>query len=410
MKTPSIQFLIILLASPIILFAQNHEVQDTKIEQTNLLFIEGGTFNMGQDAENDIVRRVTVSSFYIDATEVSNKEYRNFVNDLKKQDPKKSKEMLPDTSIWIRCIEPVLGAKLAKDYFRMPAFDYYPVVGVSWVQAWAFITWKSDRQNEELAIKNGCWTSEFQEKYNFSTKEFVAGNYHKKEGKEFPECLNTLYPNYRLLSEAEWELAAWAMIGERELTSEGRVRNQVFNPLVTEGKDRHHKKAVDKYRKLALQHARKHPLPSYYEIEKYNLPKSIFEGAINQYGIYNLNHNVSEWVQDAYRPISKTVTVAPNTPAPNVERGTNVETVPADKMNDMDESWDEVLANGEAAEKSRVNATKGLKVFKGTSGKSKKSPGDRYGAKASGQQERLIGFRCGMTRILPPSSKEWFTR
>lgn len=402
MKALFVQFLVTLLACPILLFAQNNRVHDTKIEQTNLLFVEGGTFNMGQDAENDIVRRVTVSSFYIDATEVSNKEYRSFVNYLKKQDSNKAKEMLPDTSIWIRCTKPALGAQLAKDYFRRQAFDYYPVVGVSWVQATAFMTWKSDQYNEQLAIKNGCWTSEFQEKYTFSTKEFLAGNYHEKEGKEVPECLNTLYPNYRLLSEAEWEFAAWALIGKQELTNEGTVRNQVFNPLTTEGKDKHHKKAVDKYRKLVLQHARKHPLPSYYEIEKYKLPKSIFEGEVNNYGVYNLNHNVSEWVQDAYRSISKTVAVSPNTPAPNVERGTNVETVPKDKMNDMDKSWDEVLANGKAAERSQAKATKGLKVFKGTSGKSKKSPGDRYGAKASGEQERLIGFRCGMTRVLPP--------
>ena len=42
----------------------------------NLVFIEGRTFDMGYGTY--AVRRVTVSSFYIDATEVWNKHYRAF--------------------------------------------------------------------------------------------------------------------------------------------------------------------------------------------------------------------------------------------------------------------------------------------------------------------------------------------
>lgn len=390
MKMLFTQFLIIILLFPVSLLAQNEK---EALEQTNLLLIEGGTFNMGKDAEKDIVRRVTVSSFYIDATEVTNKEYRDFVNYLAAQDTKLSKEMLPDTMIWLRQMEASIGRQLAKDYFRLPAFDYYPVVGVSWMQATAFSEWRSDRYNEQLAIENGCWTTELQKKYNFSTKEFLAGNYHKKEGKEFQKCANALYPNYRLLSEAEWEFAAWALIG---------TQNQVFDPLATEGKNKHHKKAVDKYRKLVLQQAKKYPLPAYYDSEKYNLPKSVFEGTVNRYGIYNLNNNVAEWVQNSYHPIVKKSAINPNTPAPNVERGTNVDAVPADKISDMDESWEEILANGKAAAKSHAIHPDKLMVVKGTSGsttKKEKSPGNRSSAKASGQCERLIGFRCGMTRV-----------
>ena len=78
----------------------------------------------------------------------------------------------------------------------------------------------------------------------------------------------------------------------------------------------------------------------------------------------------------------------------------------------MDKPWDEIVANGKAAEKSRTVHENTLRVLKGTSGfKSRdgKSPGNRYSAKASGQNERLIGFRCGMTRFFPPNSKSWYT-
>jgi formylglycine-generating enzyme required for sulfatase activity len=382
MKISSHQFMFttFLLLFSIALFAQEKgQTQHEKIEQTNLLLIEGGIFTMGQDVEGDIARKVTVSAFYIDATEVTNKEYRAFITYLEAQSSIYLNEMLPDTSIWTRCVGTEIGTQLVADYFRLPAFDYYPVVGVSWIQATAFSKWRSDRHNEQLAIEKGYWTADLQAKYDFSTSTFLAGNYHKKEGKKLPKDFNLLLPNYRLLSEAEWELAAWALIGKRELDNEGRISNQVYNPFATEGKDKHHKKAIDKYRKLVLQHARKNPLPSYYNTEKYNLPKAVFEGEINRYGIYNLNNNVAEWVQDPYRPIVKTTAVNPHTPAPKVKQGTNA----------------------------GVDATR-LRVVKGTSerdAKNKKSPGSRSSAKASGQYGQLIGFRCGMTMTEMPQFK-----
>ena len=50
-----------------------------------LVFVQGGTFTMGQTDEdvmgdwNNIPRRVSVPSFYIDATEVANVHYREYL-------------------------------------------------------------------------------------------------------------------------------------------------------------------------------------------------------------------------------------------------------------------------------------------------------------------------------------------
>lgn len=51
----------------------------------NCVLVEGGTFTMGNTQEdvtyewNNVPRRVTVSSFYMDETEVANIDYREYV-------------------------------------------------------------------------------------------------------------------------------------------------------------------------------------------------------------------------------------------------------------------------------------------------------------------------------------------
>ena len=54
------------------------------------MFIEGGTFSMGRVEQdvmyewNNVPRRVTVSSFYLDETEVSNMDYLEYLYWLKR--------------------------------------------------------------------------------------------------------------------------------------------------------------------------------------------------------------------------------------------------------------------------------------------------------------------------------------
>jgi len=78
-----------------------------------LVFVEGGTFMMGQTEEdvmgdwNNIPRRVSVPSFYIDRSEVSNLHYREYLHWLNRVfDPSDPANMpiimgaLPDTLVW----------------------------------------------------------------------------------------------------------------------------------------------------------------------------------------------------------------------------------------------------------------------------------------------------------------------
>ena len=68
-----------------------YEKVDYKGQDTgpNLVLVEGGTFTMGLSQEdvmyewNAVPRRVTVTSFYMDETEITNNEYRQFVEWVK---------------------------------------------------------------------------------------------------------------------------------------------------------------------------------------------------------------------------------------------------------------------------------------------------------------------------------------
>ncbi len=57
---------------------------------------------------------------------------------------------LPDTLVWrdeLDYNEPYIN-----NYLRHPAFNNYPVVGVSWEQANDFCKWRTDRVNEKILI------------------------------------------------------------------------------------------------------------------------------------------------------------------------------------------------------------------------------------------------------------------
>ena len=126
-----------------------------------LVLVHGGTFTMGS-SENDITvdhnnieRKVTVPSFYMDETEVTNNHYREYVYWLKRvyvDYPEVGINALPDTNVWRNRLaynEPYVDL-----YYRHPAYQDYPVVGVSWQQATAYAAWRTDRVNEMIEDLN----------------------------------------------------------------------------------------------------------------------------------------------------------------------------------------------------------------------------------------------------------------
>jgi formylglycine-generating enzyme len=162
----------------------NYEGQATG---PNLVPIEGGTFVMGltdQDVTyewNNIARRVTVSSFYMDETEVRNTDYREYLywlaNTFGEQYPEVVRRALPDTLVWRD--ELAYNEPLVETYFRHPSYDDYPVVGVSWNQANEFCKWRTDRVNEMILVEKGIidLTTDQKNENNFNTEAYLVGQY-----------------------------------------------------------------------------------------------------------------------------------------------------------------------------------------------------------------------------------------
>jgi len=156
-----------------------------------LVLIEGGTFTMGS-VEQDVMydwnsmrKRVTVSSFYMDETEISNVDYREYLNWIYKvffdEYPELYLKALPDTLCWRRRL--AFNEPYVQFYFRHPAYNDYPAVGVSWDQASEYCLWRTDRVNEQILVDLGFidWNPDPSPELYFSTDAYLVYDSYEME-------------------------------------------------------------------------------------------------------------------------------------------------------------------------------------------------------------------------------------
>jgi sulfatase modifying factor 1 len=193
------------------------------------------------------------SEFDIESAARNRADRKNY---LIKRDPI---EIYPDTTVWIKDFNYSYNDPMHQDYFRHQAYGDYPVVGVKWDQAKAFCNWRTKKKNDYLRDKKAASV-----------------------------------PVFRLPTEAEWEYAA-----------RGGLQFATY-PWGTGGTRSDRGCFLANFKPVRGDYAVDGALYTV-EAKSYNA---------NDYGLYNMAGNVSEWTSTAYNGASYYLSSTMN---PNVE-------------------------------------------------------------------------------------------
>ncbi len=156
---------------------------------------------------------------------------------------KEELEIYPDTTVWIKDFSYSYNEPMHNDYFSHEAYGEYPVVGVSWKQAKAFCAWRQLYKNAYQKSRK---------------KQFVNG--------------------FRLPTEAEWEYAARGGLESGTYPWGGPYLMNDRGCFMANFK----------------------PLRGDYAADEslYTVEAKSFEP--NDYNLYNMAGNVSEWTNSSY--------------------------------------------------------------------------------------------------------------